>query len=83
MVSPSKGNGRVLWAQILICATILLIVGSFVARIVYGQQMREAEDKWVASLGISPDVHFVVKIVVAILALWYLCSRYGPFRRTI
>jgi hypothetical protein len=69
--------------EILVWTTIVLVIASFVARVVYGRQMLAAEDRLVASLGISPDVHFVLKIVFAILGLCYLFSRYGPFRRTI
>ena len=72
-----------IWVEVLLYVAILSIIGTFVARIVFGRQLIAAEDRFVASLGISPDVHFILKIVFAILGLCYLFSRHGPFRRSI
>lgn len=80
-MATSKGYGRFLWAQILIGMGILLIVASFLARIVYANQMRDAEDQFVAWIGMSPDIHVILKIVFALLGMCYLLSRHGPFRR--
>ena len=74
---------RMIVVEVLVWVAIVSIIATFVARVIFGQRLIAAEDRFVASLGISPDVHFVIKIVFAILGLCYLFSRYGPFRRTI
>jgi hypothetical protein len=68
---------QVRWIEILLLGGILLIIASFVLRIVYGQQMREAEERFVASLGISGGVYFAIKIVLAVFAIFYFAKRYG------
>ena len=72
-MSPKR---QTLWIEILLWVGIVLIIASFVLRIVYGQQMREAEDRFVASLGISDGVYFAVKLILAIFAVLYFAKRY-------
>ena len=72
---------QIRWIEILLLLGIVLIIASFVLRIVYGQQMREAEERIVASLGISDGVYFASKIILAILTIFYFGKRYGKFKK--
>ena len=74
-------RSRILWVEALAWSAIALTVFTLIARIFYWQHFRDAEDKLVAWLGISPNVHEILKVVVATLGLAYLLSCYGPFRR--
>jgi hypothetical protein len=69
------------WIEIFLLGGILLIIASFVSRIVYGQQMREAEEHLVARLGISDDVYFISKTALAIFAIVYFGIRYGKSKK--
>ena len=77
-MSPKR---QTLWIEILLWVGIVLVIASFVLRIVYGQQMREAEDRFVASLGISDGVYFVIKIILAISAIFYFAKCYGKSKK--
>ena len=69
------------WIEILLLAGIVLTIASVVLRIVYGQQMREAEKRFVASLGISDGVYLVIKIILAIFAIFYFTKHYWKSKK--
>ncbi|HEY5232148.1 MAG TPA: hypothetical protein VIK35_01260 [Verrucomicrobiae bacterium] len=69
------------WIEILLLLGIVLIIASFVLRIIYGQQMREAEDRFVASLGINDGVCFTIEIVLAVFAIFYFAKRCGKSKK--
>jgi hypothetical protein len=72
---------QTLWIEILLLLGIVLIIASFVLRIVYGQQMREAEERFVSRLGISDGVYFTIKIILAVFAVVYFGIRYGKSKK--
>jgi F0F1-type ATP synthase assembly protein I len=72
---------QIRWIEIFLLGGILLIIASFVLRIVYGQQMREAEEHLVARLGISEGVYFISKMVLAVFAIIYFGIRYGKSKK--
>jgi hypothetical protein len=47
--------------EVLVWVVIVSIIATFVARVIFGHQLIAGEDRFVASLGISPDVHFLVR----------------------
>lgn len=67
--------------EILGWGVILLILLSYPARILFGEEVREGEARFAAFLGISPPTHEILKLVAAVVALVYLLGRHGPFRR--
>ncbi len=72
---------QMLWIEMLLLVGIVLIIVSFVLRIVYGHQMREAEERFVVSLGISDGIYLVIKIVFAIFAIFYFVKRYRKSKK--
>jgi heme/copper-type cytochrome/quinol oxidase subunit 2 len=72
---------RVRWIEILLLGGILLIIASFVLRIVYGQQMREAEERFVTSFGINDGIYFAIKIILAVFAIFYFAKRYRKSKK--
>jgi hypothetical protein len=72
----------VVWIEILVWIAIGLTVVTFLARIFYWQQIRDAENKFFAWLGVSPGLQEILGCIVVVLGFIYLFSRYGPNRRS-
>jgi hypothetical protein len=60
---------------------MVAIIATSAARIPFGRQMIAADDRFVASFGISPEIHFILKIVFVLLA-FAIVQPIWTFRRT-
>jgi hypothetical protein len=72
---------RIRWIEILLVIGILLTIASPILRVIYGQKMRKAEERFVSHLGISDGVYFTIKIILAVFAIVYFGIRYGKSKK--